>query len=94
MIFGNFKESISNWFNPFVPNVSFFYPLKKRVEKGYIGNKWVNLHPMSNTVFDFLSIINFLCLMFTGSFSCALCSAKVSAAHLKEKLIPYSKCLK
>ena len=40
--------------NPFVPNAPFLYPLKKSenlkvfrcfqgVQKGYIGNKWVNL---------------------------------------------------
>ena len=46
--------SIQIWVKSFVPNVSFLYPLKpsenlkvfwcfQGVEKGYIGNKWVNL---------------------------------------------------
>ena len=44
-------------FNPFVPNASFLYPLKTEenltvfwcfqgVEKGCIGNEWVNLVPL------------------------------------------------
>ena len=37
-----------NCFNPFIPNSSFLYPLKtmfcfQGVEKGCIGNEWVNM---------------------------------------------------
>ena len=41
------KKSPNHFFNPFVPNAPFLYLLKtsenrKEVEKGCIGNKWVN----------------------------------------------------
>ena len=41
------QNELQNWssINPFVPNALFLYPLKtsfQRVEKGCIGNKWVN----------------------------------------------------
>ena len=37
--------SCESWFNPFIPNAPFLYPLKTSenltVEKGCLGNKWV-----------------------------------------------------
>ena len=51
-----------NYFLLFVPNAPFLYPLKtsenrEDVQKGYIGNKWVNFSVVifaSDTYADFL----------------------------------------
>ena len=51
-VYWNFDQSFKIYFNPFVPNAPFLYPLKtsehgkvfwcfQGVEKGYIGTKWV-----------------------------------------------------
>ena len=41
---------LKDFFNPFVPNAPFLYPLKtcfQRVEKRCIGNEWINLKEKS-----------------------------------------------
>ena len=57
------------YINPFVPNAPFLYPLKisenltvfwcfQEVEKGWMGNKWVNTKQASLTYCVFLDIVS------------------------------------
>ena len=59
-----------NWFNPFVPNALFLYPLKtsenhkvfwcfQGVEKGCIGNKWANTPREKSQYWNFFLVFIF-----------------------------------
>ena len=57
-----------DFFNPFVPNAPFLFPLKtfgrlQEVAKGYIGNYWVNKENNNPCSFHISKYRNFLLLL-------------------------------